>query len=177
MAGLRSMPSSQLLNDRLAAAEQALLEIENLACDLRVLLDKLRAEVLPELLARALRVLPELLARDLRVLLDKLCTEVLPELELQKDNTRKAGNSDAVWCPDCEMWLNGPTQYEDHKIGRKHLKNGTLKACDGPSCGEQEAVAASLVCLTALAEEASAADEDTAPSCDDEPPAKRRREK
>ena len=29
----------------------------------------------------------------------------------------------AVYCPDCEMKLNGPTQWEDHKIGKKHRKN------------------------------------------------------
>ena len=29
----------------------------------------------------------------------------------------------AVWCPACEMWLNGTTQWEDHKIGKKHRKN------------------------------------------------------
>ena len=28
-----------------------------------------------------------------------------------------------VWCPDCETWLNGPSQWEDHKIGEKHIKN------------------------------------------------------
>jgi hypothetical protein len=28
-----------------------------------------------------------------------------------------------VWCPICEMWLNGPTQYKDHEIGFKHKKN------------------------------------------------------
>ena len=27
------------------------------------------------------------------------------------------------WCDTCEMWLNGPTQMEDHKIGKKHKKN------------------------------------------------------
>ena len=26
----------------------------------------------------------------------------------------------AVYCEVCEMWLNGPTQWEDHKIGKKH---------------------------------------------------------
>ena len=30
---------------------------------------------------------------------------------------------EAVHCPDCDMWLNGPTQWEDHKIGKKHIKN------------------------------------------------------
>ena len=29
----------------------------------------------------------------------------------------------AVYCLDCEMWLNGPTQWEDHKWGKKHKKN------------------------------------------------------
>ena len=28
-----------------------------------------------------------------------------------------------IHCPDCDMWLNGPTQWEDHKIGKKHAKN------------------------------------------------------
>jgi hypothetical protein len=28
-----------------------------------------------------------------------------------------------VWCKDCEMWLNGPTQYKEHEIGDKHKKN------------------------------------------------------
>ncbi len=32
-------------------------------------------------------------------------------------------DSQAVYCEDCEMWLNGPTQWEDHKIGKKHTKN------------------------------------------------------
>ena len=29
----------------------------------------------------------------------------------------------AVYCEYCEMWLNGPTQWEDHKIGKKHKKH------------------------------------------------------
>ena len=29
----------------------------------------------------------------------------------------------AVYCDDCQMWLNSPTQWEDHKIGKKHRKN------------------------------------------------------
>ena len=29
----------------------------------------------------------------------------------------------AVYCGYCEMWLNGPTQWEDHRIGKKHKKN------------------------------------------------------
>ena len=27
------------------------------------------------------------------------------------------------WCDYCEMWLNGPIQYADHVIGKKHRKN------------------------------------------------------
>ncbi len=37
----------------------------------------------------------------------------------------------AVYCPDCEMWLNGPTQWEDHKIGKKHKKNKRLAQTRG----------------------------------------------
>ena len=29
----------------------------------------------------------------------------------------------AVYCPECQTWLNGPRQWEDHKIGKKHRKN------------------------------------------------------
>ena len=29
---------------------------------------------------------------------------------------------DAVYCPDCEMWLNGPAQWEDHKVRQRHKK-------------------------------------------------------
>jgi hypothetical protein len=38
-----------------------------------------------------------------------------------------AGDSDGIWCTDCEMWLNGPTQWEDHKIAKKHKKNCVRK--------------------------------------------------
>jgi hypothetical protein len=37
--------------------------------------------------------------------------------------TENSSDSQAVYCEDCEMWLNGPTQWEDHKIGKKHRKN------------------------------------------------------
>ena len=35
--------------------------------------------------------------------------------------SEKDGGSE--YCPFCEMWLNGPTQMEDHKNGKKHKKN------------------------------------------------------
>ena len=55
----------------------------------------------------------------------------LPREEyLQDDDSIPADDADdppeigaAKYCPDCEMWLNGPTQWEDHKIGKKHKKN------------------------------------------------------
>ena len=31
--------------------------------------------------------------------------------------------STAVYCKQCQTWLNGPRQWEDHKIGKKHRKN------------------------------------------------------
>jgi dsRNA-specific ribonuclease len=54
----------------------------------------------------------------------------LPEVCEGGDDTRAVGQGasgsggevGAVWCPDCEMWLNGPAQWEDHKIGKKHRK-------------------------------------------------------
>ena len=32
-------------------------------------------------------------------------------------------HSESVYCEICEMWLSGPIQWEDHKIGKKHKKN------------------------------------------------------
>ena len=29
----------------------------------------------------------------------------------------------SVYCPACQTWTNGPKQYEDHLIGKKHRKN------------------------------------------------------
>jgi hypothetical protein len=61
-------------------------------------------------------------------------------------NTPGAGSDDgetdkSVFCPDCEIKLNGPTQWEDHKIGKRHKKNvkknlssGQATCCD-PSDG------------------------------------------
>ena len=33
---------------------------------------------------------------------------------------------DVRYCPDCHMWLNGFTQWQDHRIGKKHRKNSHL---------------------------------------------------
>ena len=29
----------------------------------------------------------------------------------------------AIYCRPCDMWLNGPVQYQNHRIGKKHRKN------------------------------------------------------
>ena len=47
-------------------------------------------------------------------------------------------DANCVYCEYCQMWLNGPTQWEDHKIGKKHTKNvkngkaGGIKDKDKP---------------------------------------------
>ena len=41
----------------------------------------------------------------------------------------------AKYCKICEMWLNGPTQYEDHKIGKKHKKNARGPRADNKKLG------------------------------------------
>ena len=43
-------------------------------------------------------------------------------LDTQVDNVDPPGSRHA-FCPTCQKWLNGPTQWEDHRIGKKHLKN------------------------------------------------------
>ena len=35
----------------------------------------------------------------------------------------KAAKKCKKFCKNCEMWLNGPTQFEDHKKGKKHKNN------------------------------------------------------
>ena len=40
------------------------------------------------------------------------------ELEILRES-----DPEAEYCEICEMWLNGPTQWEDHRIGKKHKKN------------------------------------------------------
>ena len=38
-------------------------------------------------------------------------------------NALRKKTGGAEYCEPCEMWLNGPTQMEDHKNGKKHKKN------------------------------------------------------
>ena len=42
-----------------------------------------------------------------------------------------------VYCKECQTWLNGPRQWEDHKIGKKHRKN-VQKAKRGTAGGSSE---------------------------------------
>ena len=45
------------------------------------------------------------------------------EVEVPDALSSSRPDNSAIYCEYCEMWLNGPTQYEDHKIGKKHKKN------------------------------------------------------
>ena len=42
--------------------------------------------------------------------------------EVETDHMQQ-GEGQAVYCEDCETWLNSLTQWGDHKIGKKHKKN------------------------------------------------------
>ena len=48
----------------------------------------------------------------------------------------------AVYCPECQTWLNGPRQWEDHKIGKKHRKN-VQKQRAGSAAPKQQAACSS----------------------------------
>ena len=45
----------------------------------------------------------------------------------QSVSNQSSPGGPAVWCEVCEMWLTGPTQWEDHKIGKKHKRNANKK--------------------------------------------------
>ena len=44
-------------------------------------------------------------------------------LEEEVDNIHPPEDGSAKYCPACYMWVNGPTQWVDHLIGKKHKKN------------------------------------------------------
>ena len=44
-----------------------------------------------------------------------------------------------VYCKECQTWLNGPRQWEDHRIGKKHRKN-VFKARRGTATSSVESV-------------------------------------
>ena len=35
-----------------------------------------------------------------------------------------------VFCHVCQMWLNGPTQWDGHKVGKKHRKSLRAQGSD-----------------------------------------------
>jgi hypothetical protein len=42
--------------------------------------------------------------------------------EAEDENKAQPEHEGAIYCWYCEMWLNGPTQWADHEIGKKHRK-------------------------------------------------------
>ena len=55
------------------------------------------------------------------------------EVTTQNCSTRVVPDDDPIWCMTCNMWVNGPGQWEDHKIGKKHRKNlARAEAMRGP---------------------------------------------
>lgn len=47
-----------------------------------------------------------------------------PEKEIPKgaEERKPVEQHETIYCKHCEMWLNGPTQWADHEIGKKHQK-------------------------------------------------------
>ena len=43
--------------------------------------------------------------------------------EVEEEMEDDSLSENVIYCEDCEMWLNGQRQWEDHKIGKKHKKN------------------------------------------------------
>ena len=48
---------------------------------------------------------------------------VSEEIEFVAEDHLEQPNEGAKYCNDCKMWLNGPQQFEDHVIGKKHKNN------------------------------------------------------
>lgn len=47
-----------------------------------------------------------------------------PEKDIPKgvEERKPVEQHETIYCKHCEMWLNGPTQWADHEIGKKHQK-------------------------------------------------------
>ena len=43
--------------------------------------------------------------------------------KVDEDTNNADDHGAAVYCKECQTWLNGSRQYEDHKTGKKHQKN------------------------------------------------------
>ena len=57
--------------------------------------------------------------------LNQGCSQVVfqPDPDDQSSTLAPQQTEGSVYCADCQMWLNGPTHCEDHKICKKHRKN------------------------------------------------------
>jgi len=51
-------------------------------------------------------------------------SESIPEDAQQSDmdKNKPTEHDGAIYCKHCQMWLNGPAQWADHEIGKKHRK-------------------------------------------------------
>ena len=66
-----------------------------------------------------------------------------PCLKMAATSSSKcAGFEDgAIYCKECELWLNGSAQWEDHKLGKKHRNNLAIAEspdASAPSQGQAE---------------------------------------
>ena len=55
--------------------------------------------------------------------------------EVEEEMEDDSLSENAIYCKDCQMWLNGPLQWEDHKIGKKHKKNSKKTPVVCEVCG------------------------------------------
>ena len=60
----------------------------------------------------------------------------------------------ARYCEDCEVWLNGPTQWDDHKIGKKHKKRVKKNSKLAKKTAEAEFAALCRQCAREIAADA-----------------------
>jgi hypothetical protein len=54
---------------------------------------------------------------------DEPATEEKAADDAAGDDAATDRGEGAIYCEHCDIWLNGPTQWDDHKIGKKHKKN------------------------------------------------------
>ena len=55
--------------------------------------------------------------------------------EVEEEMEDDSLSENAIYCEDCEMWLNGQLQWEDHKVGKKHKKNSKKTPVVCEVCG------------------------------------------
>ena len=55
--------------------------------------------------------------------------------EVEEEMEDDSLSENVIYCEDCEMWLNGQLQWEDHKIGKKHKKNSKKTPVVCEVCG------------------------------------------